>query len=312
MAKLEIRTLLAEEARDADQIMKRAFGTFLGLHEPENFAGDSSHVRSRWRVNPDQVIGGFHEGELIGSNVVTRWGSFGFFGPLSIDPKFWGQGFASMLMEPIIDRLTSWGLAASGLFTFPNSTKHISLYEKFGFYSSYLTIILAKKLESNLEEKVTQGFDRIPHCLEDETLGTCHVISDSIFEGLDLGDELLGTTREGLGEVLVTETGNAFAICHSGKASEAGSGASYIKFGGVRTGVRDAANEFHGLMDLCETHASVTGGKTLIAGINAGRREAYKILRGRGYLPVTTGLSMVKPGNHPFSSPELFVIDDWR
>ncbi len=312
MSELEIRQISSGEAKEADLIMKTAFGTFIGLKEPKRFAGDSSFVSSRWSTDKNRVFGAFLEGELIGSNVATLWGAFGFFGPLSIHPDYWGRGYANELMEPVIDLLTATHVKASGLFTFPDSLKHISMYEKFGFYSSYLTVILAKSLSSKTIEKTDQSLKKLPRTVQEDTLNDCRVVSESIFPGLDLSGELLGATREGQGSILITETGNSFGLCHSGKGSEAGSKTSYLKFGAVRSNQSDSKREFKHLLDLCETDSTSKGSTTLVAGVNAGRRDAYRVLRDKGYKPITTGVSMVKPGGHPFSSPELFVIDDWR
>ncbi len=312
MSELEIRQISSGEAKKADLIMKTAFGTFIGLKEPERFAGDSSYVRSRWSIDKNRVFGAFLEGELIGSNVATLWGTFGFFGPLSIHPDYWGRGFAGELMEPVMDLLTATHVKACGLFTFPDSLKHISMYEKFGFYSSYLTIVLAKSLSNKIIDKRDQSLKKPPRTVQEDTLTDCRVVSESIFPGLNLREELLGAAREGQGSVLVTETRNSFALCHSGKGSEAGSKTSYLKFAAVRANQSDAKTEFQLLLDLCEAEAISRGSTTLVAGVNAGRRDAYRVLREKGYKPITTGISMVKPGGHPFSSPKLFIIDDWR
>jgi RimJ/RimL family protein N-acetyltransferase len=62
--------------------------------------------------------------------LVTNWGSFGFFGPLSVHPDFWNQGVAKELIAAVCNRFEEWGIKQAGLFTFPNSAKHHALYQR--------------------------------------------------------------------------------------------------------------------------------------------------------------------------------------
>jgi len=113
------------------------------------FAGDADCVRTRWRAEPDAAFAAEADGELAGSNFATRWGSFGFFGPLSLDPRFWDRSFASTLMEPVIESLDRWSVTHAGLFTFAQSPKHIGLYQKFGFRPRSLTLVLERPVRSH-------------------------------------------------------------------------------------------------------------------------------------------------------------------
>ena len=40
----------------ADLIFRLAFGTFLGLRDPSMFAGDTDHIRGRWRADPSAAF----------------------------------------------------------------------------------------------------------------------------------------------------------------------------------------------------------------------------------------------------------------
>jgi hypothetical protein len=82
-AKLTIKVgpLKQSELKEADRIVRLAFGTFLGLPNPLDFMGDRTFVAPRWRSTHIKVIAARDGDRLFGSNVATRWGSFGFFGP---------------------------------------------------------------------------------------------------------------------------------------------------------------------------------------------------------------------------------------
>ncbi len=84
-------------------------------------------LEPRWRSTNVEVIAARDDGRLIGSNVVTRWGSFGFFGPLTVLPEYWDRGVAQRLLESTMTVFDKWGVRHTGLFTFPASAKHIGL-----------------------------------------------------------------------------------------------------------------------------------------------------------------------------------------
>jgi predicted N-acetyltransferase YhbS len=305
---LEVRPLAESDVDAAEKIMRCAFGTFVGHPKPEDFGGDASFVRSRWQRAPERAFGAFEAGRLVGSNLVSRWGTFAFFGPLSIDPAHWGRGLATPLMEPVIELLDAWALAGSGLFTFPQSLLHISLYQKFGFRPGHLNIILEKILvpdrSSSIAAIAARG-DRL------EQLAVSREIADAVLPGLDLSEEIESAAEHRLGDGFVTASGNGFAVCHVGAGSEAGSETCYVKFAAARPG-ESAAKHFDELLAASEAFASARGAKKLVAGVSAGRRNAYEQLLTRGFRPSITGISMHRPGRPLFASPDDFVIDDWR
>ena len=96
---IKIALLAESELPEADRIIRLAFGTFLGLPNPLDFMGDRDFLRPRWRAPHVKVDAAHLDGLLLGTNVPTRWGSFGFFGPLTIHPDFWDRGVAQRLLE---------------------------------------------------------------------------------------------------------------------------------------------------------------------------------------------------------------------
>jgi GNAT superfamily N-acetyltransferase len=85
------------------------------------------------------------ESDLAAADRIYRlaFGSFGFFGPLTVRPDLWDQGIASRLVAAAVERFDSWGLAQTGLYTFAASIKHVRLYQKYGCWPGHLTMILS-------------------------------------------------------------------------------------------------------------------------------------------------------------------------
>ena len=81
---ITVRPLRESDLAIADHIMRVAFGTFLGVPDPVTVFGDADYVRTRYIAAPDCAWAAEIDGEVVGSNFATRWGSFAFFGPLTV------------------------------------------------------------------------------------------------------------------------------------------------------------------------------------------------------------------------------------
>src|SRR6185436_16085358 len=129
------------------RIIRVAFGTFIGVPDPENFRLDFDSAGTRWLADPSAAFAAEVDGELAGSNFATRWGSVGFFGPLTVRPDLWNKGIAQRLMEPVMESFKRWNVTHAGLFTFAQSAKHVGLYQKYGFWPRFLTAVMSKAVD---------------------------------------------------------------------------------------------------------------------------------------------------------------------
>ncbi|MCC6547290.1 GNAT family N-acetyltransferase [Candidatus Sumerlaeota bacterium] len=292
-------------------MMRLAFGTFLGLPDPMAFMPSANFVGTRWRAFPDRVFAAEVEGRLAGSNIAVRWGSVGFFGPLSVHPKYWDAGVGKRLMEPIMDCFAQWNVSHAGLFTFAQSPKHAGLYERFGFWPRFLTRIMAKEIDT-LATPLPAGRVFSQVAVEDRprVLECCRKLTSSIYDGLDVGSEIMAVENQNLGDTVLLGNDDGisgFAVCHCGHGTEAGVDTCYIKFGAARS-----AEEFAGLIQEVETMAASRKLKTVMAGSNTARREACKILGARSYRTIIQGVLMQRNNEAAYNREGVFVIDDWR
>lgn len=314
MMNISIRLLQEQELATADEIFRLAFGTFIGLPEPSQFGGDANYIQPRWRTDPTAAFAAEIDGKLVGSNLATNWGSVSSFGPLSVHPAFWNQGVAQRLMEPIVELFTQRGTQQAGLFTFPNSPKHHALYQKFGFWPRFLTVIMAKQIHSPASELPTSRYSQMSEEQRTQCLGASLELTNDIYEGLDLSRQIRAVQAQRLGDTvfLWDETGLAgLAVCHYGAGTEAGSNNCYVRFGAVRQGSM-AGHQFEQLLNLCETLGAAEGMTHLFAGVNTSRHEAYRRMIARGFRTEITGLAMHKPNEPGYNRPDVFVLDDWR
>src|SRR5256885_6555736 len=303
--KVAVRPLLESDLAAADRVFRLASGTEFGLPEPMAFRGDSDLVKTRWRADPAAALGAFRGEELIGSSFAARWGSFGVLGPITVGPDCWENGIGKRLLEPTMALFEGWGIRQAGLFTLPQSPKHVALYQKFGFWPQALTAVMSKPVEPRPGSRPWSWCTGSPAALQ-----PCFELTEQIFPGLDLQREILAIGNQALGEtVLLPDAG--FAACHIGKGSEAGSGVTYVKFGAVRPG-RDAPVLFDRLLAACEALAAERGCSKLVAGVNTARHAAYRSMMERGFRAFLHGVAMQRPNEPGYNRPDCFVIDDWR
>jgi GNAT superfamily N-acetyltransferase len=311
---INIRLLKENDLDTADRIFRLAFGTFNNLPNPLAYGGDSDKVRSRWRAEPTAALGAEIDGELVASNFLARWGSVAYFGPLTVHPDWWDRGLAQKLLEPTLAQFHTWGCPHTGLYTYANSPKHLSLYQKFGFYPRYLTAIMSREVQPLDPDPETSFYSAASPNDRPGLVQACAGLTDSIYAGLDVSREIHALADQQLGDALLLwdEPGLVgFAAIHCGPGSEAGSACCYIKFGAARPGPK-AANYFHRLLTAAAAYAASQGVDWLLAGVNLSRRAAYQQLLSHGFKIDMVGVTMHQPNEPAYHRSDAYVIDDWR
>ena len=315
---IKVSLLKQTELEEAHRIVRLAFGTFLGLPDPLAFMGDRNLIAPRFRSAHVKVLAARDNDRLIGTNAVTRWGSFGFFGPLTVLPEFWDRGVAQQLLEGTMAIFDRWGLQHTGLFTFAQSVKHVGLYQKFGYWPQYLTAIMMRVADANRTPRANSSNEPVllsnfKKREREQAIAACTKLTGKIKKGLDLSDEMRAALAQRTGDVVLTYSRSildGFAVCLIGRGSEGGEKTCYVKFGAARGGA-GAGTRFDTLLDACEAFA-FSRGATVEAGINLAREDAYRRMRSRGYRVALQGVAMQRPHAEGFNRPDAYVIDDWR
>jgi hypothetical protein len=251
---------------------------------------------------------------MVATVATSRWGNFAVLGPLVVHPSHWNRGLGQRLTEASMADVTEWGCSRAGLFTFPDSTKHIGLYQKFGFRPQSLTAVMSKRLADHAGEPSGSTMPESAEDPSDAVLGECDSLTDGIAGGLSLRGEVQMLHEERLGETVLTR-GNArlegFAVCHVGAGSEAGSGTTYVKFAAAAPG-EGATGRFSKLIDACDGFARARGSEQVVAGVNTAREGAYELMLSKGFEPQLLGVAMQRPNVPGHNARDCFVLDDWR
>ncbi len=309
-----VRPLVEDDLVEADRVFRMAFGTFLGAREPQDLFANVDFVSTRWRANPSAAFAAEVDGRIVGSIFAANWGSVGFLGPLTVDPELWDRRIAQQLLGSTMDLFDGWGTGNVGLFTFSQSPKHIALYQKFGFWPRFITSIMTKPVEAPIEREGWSTIsDRGSRGLT-KAVAEVHALTDAIYPGLDVSIEVTSVAAQGLGDTILLEDESGlagFAVCHIGSGTEAGSGACYVKVGAVRSGP-DAELRFARLLDACGVLAAERERTMVVAGVNAGRERAWRVLTEQGYRTSMQGIAMQRPNEPAYNTRDTFLIDDWR
>ncbi|HEY7302522.1 MAG TPA: GNAT family N-acetyltransferase [Bryobacteraceae bacterium] len=313
---IKIGPLKQSELEEADRIVRVAFGTFLGVPSPGEFMGDRNFLVPRWRSGHVKALAAREGGRLIGSNVVTRWGSFGLFGPLTVLPEYWDRGVAKRLLEATMTIFDKWNVRHTGLFTFAHSPKHVGLYQKFGYWPRYLTAIMTRTPEGKPTSQAANTDRLLSNLSRAErvrAIEACRKLTHGVDKGLDLTGEIREVLAQRTGDVVLTTTRrglDAFAICLNGPGSEGGEKTCYIKFGAARGG-SGVGERFERLLDACDAFA-LSRQANLEAGINLARENAYRRMRSHGFRVAMQGVAMQRPHGEGFNRAGAYVMDDWR
>jgi GNAT superfamily N-acetyltransferase len=314
MTQVTIRQLKEDDVPAARRIFSLAFGTFLGVPEPENFWADIDYIGTRWKADPSGSFAAEVEGNLVGSNIATNWGSVGFFGPLTVLPDHWDRGIGSRLMGPIMDVFSKWNVRHTGLFTFAQSPKHIGLYQKYGFWPRFLTAIMSKPVQPRGQQSQWSRYSEANESEQEGILRACREITDAIYSGFDVSRELDAAQAQQLGDTVLLwdrDTLMGFGVCHCGPGTEAGADTCLIKIGAIHPG-SNAGQYFDELLDACEAFGASQGLSRLSAGTNLAREDSYLRMKAKGFRTDFQGVAMQSLNDPGYNRSDVYVIDDWR
>jgi hypothetical protein len=311
----DVRPLMEADLPEAQRIMRTAFGTFLGAPDLDNFWTDFDYVYGRHNAEHTESFAiDDEEGKLAGSNFATRWGSAGFFGPISTRTDVWNRGFGQPLVAAVSEVFERWGLSHAGLCTFPHSTKHLWLYQKFGFHPRFLTPVMAAPAKAG-PLPAEARYSALPASGREAAEAASYALTDGLYDGLDLRAEIRTNAARGHGDTLLVWDGDsrlgAFAVCHWGPASEAGADTLFIKFGAARSGP-GADARFAALLDAAGALAASVGMGNVLAGVNLARDDAYRVMAARGFRARMNVVTLHRPNEAGYSRPDVYAIDDWR
>ena len=298
---------------EAARIVRLAFGTFIGVPDPENFWNDRDYVYGRHHAAHVAAFGAKLDGQLVGSNFATRWKRRVLRPPHRASrapgarcrPRFACQddGAVRFLGNPARrpvhlrpERETHRPLSEVRLFRALPDRDHVGA--SLGATRNG-GLVAFQPIERSA---AARGAAFVPRRGRDALPGPRPHRGDRC-------DARATTRRHGLG-------GRRRRHCRLRGVShwlrsEAGADNCFVKFGAVRGGL-SAERDYFRLLDACEALAAAVGTPKVLAGANMARHEAYRHLVARGYRTEIQGVSMHKDNDPGYCRPGVYVLDDWR
>jgi GNAT superfamily N-acetyltransferase len=197
----EVRPLAEADLAQAIAVLRLAFAAHFKL-PPDTFWRDRDYVTGRWLTYPSLAFGAWIGDRLVGSSLGAHWGSMGVYGPLSTHPDTWNRGVASYLIRPVLEQLELLQARHIGFFTFAESTKHIALYQKFGFWPRFLTAIMSGTVAVNETVEQSIRYSAIADEDRKNLLDACRSLTAELREGLDLSAEIRSADKNGYGDTV--------------------------------------------------------------------------------------------------------------
>ena len=315
---MRVTQLQAADLPEADRIFRLAFSTFLEMPDPSAFLSDVEMLRGRVETYPDGALAAFDGERLVGSNIASHWGSFAWFGPLTVLPEYWGRGVAKLLLERTLETFHRWNVRSAALFTFANSPKHHGLYQRFDFWPRYLSALMHKTLADAPPPQILFGhlqrFSQLDDPGRERALRGVLEAGDAVLEGLDLCREIVVHDALRMGDTVLLWSGErleGLAVCHCPPNSEADPGTLYVKFAAVRPG-GDAGRCFLDLLHACELLAGERSLSEIDAGMSFERGDAYRAMLADGYKALHTGVQMFWRNDPAYNRPDAYIVDDLR
>ena len=237
-----VRPLQEADLPLADRIFRLAFGTFNGLPDPLQFGGDLDKIRTRWLADPGAAFGAEVDGELVGSNFVTHWGSVGYFGPLTVHPDFWDRGVGQKLLEPALALFETWGCRHTGLYTYSQQPQAPGALPEIRLLAPVRSRPSCQRRSGRWRGEGRSAIIPRRRSLSAPGWWPPQPGSPTPFmPGWTCAGRFTPSrTRTWAIPCLVWDDAGlaGFAVVHCGPGSEAGSGAGFIKFGAARPGPR--------------------------------------------------------------------------
>lgn len=311
---IDVRPIAETDLAEVDRVNRLAFGTLFGLSDPMKFRGDGEFVRARFHAYGGAGFVAVEAGAILGAGMASLWGSFAVLGPVMVHPEHWGRGIARRLTPALLELFERRDIRQTGLFTHPQSPKHLRLYESYGYWPHQLRAYLDKKPAVIDGDPAVSKFSAVPPEQVTNALNACRHIANATFEGLDLTADIAAVAAQGLGETLLLTEGEriaGFAVCHTGKGSEVGSQTFLVKLAFIRPGP-GAIDRLRRLLSSAEALATRAGAARAVVGVNVARRDSYRLLKTMGYRTFMNGIDMLRPDRPGFNLPEIVALDDWR
>ena len=215
-----------------------------------------------------------------------RWGTYGWLGPLAVDPVHQGRGIGKRLVEAARTRLITSGVRVVGLETWPEEGKNLTLYSRLSFQWEGFCLLLT---HSAMVEDAT-----IPPAPVDD-MALVRRIAASVLPGFDPSVSVAATVRQGLGDLFAEA--NGFVLCQRGGSREGTHDLGLIKLLMVEPGARRSQTGY--LLQTACAYFRAVGAREVLLPLYADQQHWLPDLLARGWRIAGATLRALWPAPPP-------------
>lgn len=211
------------------------------------------------------------DGKVVGFNFIHIWGSFGWFGPFGVYPKYQSKGIGKEMIRHTIKLLKEeYKVTTIGLNTMPESQYNVGFYMSLGFTPLKLSLNLIKQLNFSDELIVPRNYEVEEANIDNEVeylaiKNELKNLSGEMFGEVDLSSELHLVKYEDFGTVFRLkvdgETEGIF-ICHTKSIRKTNLKNIQIKLAVLNRNV-DYKKAIDAMIYTCTKYAEETGYNTI-------------------------------------------------
>jgi ribosomal protein S18 acetylase RimI-like enzyme len=251
------------------------------------------------------------------------WGTVGLVGPVAVLTNYQNQDIGQQLLTACQGFFEENKATLEGVSTYPNSPKHVMLYQKFGYRPKGLVMLAGKPLDRREIVQATRPpkpglvvrrYSSLEEAKKKAVMQRVRRITNGVWRGMDLSKEVEIVDGLALGDTLLLEKGRdviGFAVVHMPGVSEAPHGSAYVKFLAI-DGSQRKPEHLHALLAAVEDMAHAAQLQRVVAPIYTYYWTAYQTLLERGYHPDFTMIRMKRGKQEDYEHPDDLVLDDWR
>lgn len=257
------------------------------------------------------------DGKVVGFNFIHIWGSFGWFGPFGVDPKYQSQGIGKAMIKQTIKILKEdYKVSTIGLNTMPESQYNVGFYMSLGFTPHKLSLNLEKKLDYKEKFIIDPDYEVEEIYITDEAEyinlnNDLKSLSVNILNNFDLTSELYMIKYKSFGTAFrlkINRKVEGIFICHTKFIREFDSKYIQIKLAAINKNL-DYKKAIDSIINACTKYAEKVGYNRISIDCNTYNEEICNYLISQHEFRIQkTQVMMLMGGDNPFINDKILLL----
>ena len=199
---VDVRPMRADDLDAADHVMRLAFGTIRGLPDPSAAFGDADSVRTRFRAAPEYAWVAEHRRRRRRVGLRSALGLVRLPRPAQRPSRPLGSRHRGPAAPARPRGIRELGRPSSGALHLRGQPQAPRPVPEAWFLAGISTVVTAKEVGPT-GTRPHALFSDEPKDRHDPVLDEIRALTDEIFDGLDLGREILAVNAQGIGDTVL-------------------------------------------------------------------------------------------------------------